>query len=57
MESVPEVGYATYMPGVYKITMVRMSSNTLTKLRMYGSINDGHRNVSISKKMIVSVEK
>ena len=47
MESVPEVGYATYMPGVYKIAMVRMSRDTLTKLRMYGSIKWGHRNVSI----------
>ena len=54
MESVPEVGYATYMPGVYKITMARMSRDTLTKLRMYGSIRLRHRNVS-ALKMVVSV--
>ena len=37
-ESCPAVDGVAHMPGVYKISMVRMSIfNGLTKLRMYGS--------------------
>ncbi|MER2057741.1 MAG: hypothetical protein ABTA16_02885 [Niallia sp.] len=32
------------MPGVHKVSMVRMCSNTLTNLRMYGSRHKGCRN-------------
>lgn len=53
-ESGPEVGCAAYMPGVYKISMVRMFYRGLTNLRMYGSIEGLHRNVQ-GRLFVVSV--
>ena len=46
-ESVSEVRYVVYMPGVYKMLMVRMFQRGLTNLRMYRSISLWHRNVSL----------
>ena len=45
-ESCPEVDGVSYMPGVYKIPMVRIVdvSNLLTNPRMYGSISGLSRN-------------
>lgn len=48
-ESCPEVDCVTYRSSVYKISMVRMSvlADTLTNLRMYGSIKRLYRNVQV----------
>ena len=44
MENCPGAGGATYMPGVYKIPMVRMWLTTTDKIRMYGSRRRNGRN-------------
>jgi len=50
VESGLEASYATYMPGVYKIPMVRMYQvAVLTNFRMYGSRRMSHRNVVAAK--------
>ena len=56
MESVPEVGYAAYMSGVYKIAKVRMSVKGLSKLRRYGSKTLIHRNVYLHGSAVSVVE-
>lgn len=50
-ESVLEVGYAIYMPEVYKILMVRIFLKTekMTKFRMYKSIT------GVSRKAIITL--
>lgn len=49
IESGPEVDCVAYRSSVYKISTVRMSvlADTLTNLRMYGSIRILCRNVQV----------
>lgn len=56
VESGLEASYATYMSGVYKIPMVRMSFG-LTKLRTYGSISRNNRNVVVRIRKYMRLSK
>lgn len=51
-----EADYVTYMSGVYKISMVRMSYG-LTKSRMYGSKSRNNRNVVVRLRKFARMSK
>ncbi|MEM5598076.1 hypothetical protein AAHB53_20155 [Niallia circulans] len=56
-ESCLAVDGVSYMPGVHKVSMVRMNRDILTNLRMYGSRHKCCRNAAGGKIAIVWVGK